>query len=414
MALLVEYFVTDEFTIAFLVSADRDQPDAIEIPLTRDALRTMVDEAFGVGAVDGGLRRLNPADWSKPFEPLLAPLAGRLGEDEVVWFVPHDVLHYVPLHAVRLDGAWLADRHPVCYTPSASVMRYCRARRQPDSRAVRVFAAAPDDRPLVHAYEQGVAVDRLFGDVSRLYTGQAASVPAFVAAGAPARVVHLACHGVFDPDEPMHSGLLLAPNGDHDGLLTAAHVLGLRLPVDLVTLSACQTGVNVHRPGDELIGLTRAFVLAGAASLLVSLWAVDELSTSLLMREFYSALLTGTPKAAALRAAQLRLRATTAGDVVGYCTAALDAGAADGSRALLATDVADAQLRAGDAAAALAAYRALLDEAIPGSAHAADLARASARCRAVLRSGSATVDYGRTLFDHPYYWAPFTLIGDWR
>lgn len=129
------------------------------------------------------------------------------------------------------------------------------------------------------------------------------------------------------------------------------------------------------------------------------------------MRHFYGALLAGAPKAAALREAQTRLRATTAGDVVAYCTAALDAG---GSRALLAADIADARLRAGDAAAALEGYRALLADAAPGSAYAAELARASARCRAVLRSGSATVDYGRALFDHPYYWAPFTLVGDWR
>lgn len=155
MTLLVEYFVTDELTLAFLVSADRDEPEVAEIPLTRGALRAMVDEAFGAGAAGGGLRRSSAAAWCEPFEPLVAPLAGRLAEHEVVWFVPHDVLHYVPLHAVRLDGAFLADRHPVCYTPSASVMRYCRAKRQPHSRAVRVFAAAPDDRPLVHAHEQG-------------------------------------------------------------------------------------------------------------------------------------------------------------------------------------------------------------------------------------------------------------------
>ena len=72
--------------------------------------------------------------------------------------------------------------------------------------------------------------------------------------------------------------------------LTAEEIFGLKMEVDLVTFSACETGVNEYRPGNELIGLTRALIYAGTPSVVVSLWAVDDLSTGLLMQHFYQQL----------------------------------------------------------------------------------------------------------------------------
>ncbi|MFF5235028.1 CHAT domain-containing protein [Dactylosporangium sp. NPDC000521] len=417
MTVLAEYFVTADRTWLFLVRGDRDRPETIEVPLRRAALRDLVGELFGAEGEGEPLRRADPAAWSEPFDALVAPLAGRVPDGETVWFVPHDVLHYLPLHALKLPTGLVAERHPVCYSPSAGAMRYCRRKRQPAGRAVRILAGAPPDRPLVHAYEQATAVARLFGEHSSLYLGDDATAERLTA-GEPARVLHLACHGLFNAAEPMRSGLMLA----QDALITSEQVLRLSLPADLVTLSACQSGVNARRPGDELIGLTRSFIYAGAASLLVSLWSVDELSTSLLMRAFYQALLNGAGKADALRTAQLALRATTAADVIAYCTAAIaeleaapDAGSAQNAtaRALLAADLAGARLRAGDAAGALAAYTDLLASAGPEAPRYGGLRRAAARARAASR-GPATVDHERTMYDHPYYWAPFALVGDWR
>ena len=120
-----------------------------------------------------------------------------------------------------------------------------------------------------------------------------------------ADVLHLACHGRFSAENPLASGLKLA-----DRWLTVRDVYGLRLRASLVTLSGCDTGRTVVGGGDELVGLMRGFFAAGAASLLISLWTVNDESTAELMTRFYDAWRGGATKPAALRSAQRALLAT--------------------------------------------------------------------------------------------------------
>ena len=98
-------------------------------------------------------------------------------------------------------------------------------------------------------------------------------------------ILHFSCHGYFNNTDPLSSGIEL-----QDSILTAREIFDLRLNSELVTLSACQTGLNESKPGDELIGLTRSLIYAGAASVIVSLWSVDARSTQELMLEFYKLL----------------------------------------------------------------------------------------------------------------------------
>jgi len=116
-------------------------------------------------------------------------------------------------------------------------------------------------------------------------------------------VLHLACHGLFRADNPMFSAVKL-----HDGWLNAADVMQLNLKDALVTLSACESGRNTVLLGDEVIGLPRAFLGAGAASVVVSLWLVQDESTVTLMTHWYRELRERTGRAAALQAAQQALR----------------------------------------------------------------------------------------------------------
>jgi len=129
-----------------------------------------------------------------------------------------------------------------------------------------------------------------------------ATLVALRARAASADVLHLACHGQFRPDNPLFSSLQLA-----DGWLTVRDAYSLELNCGLVTLSACETGASAVAPGDELIGLARGFFSAGAPSLLVSLWTVDDESTAALMTSFYTRLRAGDRPAAALRHAQREL-----------------------------------------------------------------------------------------------------------
>ena len=205
-----------------------------------------------------------------------------------------------------------------------------------------------------------------------------------------------------------------------DGPLTVQDILGLQLDLDLVTLSACDSGVSQNRPGDELIGLTRAFIYAGTPSVLVSLWSVDEVSTGLLMTAFYRGLRAGLTKAEALRAAQREVRTATISDVLLVCAEARLAADDAGDERLSGCSIGTSPIcitRPRDFASALTGYQALADAAAgaeqPDGAEERDLVAAMARSRRAMRA-AGPVDYAATPFSHPYHWAPFVLTGDWR
>jgi CHAT domain-containing protein len=113
-------------------------------------------------------------------------------------------------------------------------------------------------------------------------------------------VIHLAAHGMARPDAPLFSYVQLA-----DGRLTVLDCFDLELDCALVTLSACESGRGVVAPGDEQIGLARAFLYAGARAVVQTLWRIDDAITQRLMQDFYTALGSGLSRGDALRAAQL-------------------------------------------------------------------------------------------------------------
>jgi CHAT domain-containing protein len=124
-----------------------------------------------------------------------------------------------------------------------------------------------------------------------------------------AQYIHFATHGLVNKTQPEFSGLLLAQNGksEEDDILFAGEIYGLSLHADLVTLSACETGLGKFSKGEGVVGLTRAFLYAGAENIMVSLWKVSDSSTSLLMIEFYKQLLNGKTKAESLRKTKLAM-----------------------------------------------------------------------------------------------------------
>ena len=104
------------------------------------------------------------------------------------------------------------------------------------------------------------------------------------------KYLHIASHGTFNADSPLTSALLLAKDSTNDGTLTVGELYSMRLNADLVTLSACETGLGKIANGDDVVGLTRGFLYAGSRSIVASLWKVDDEATAYLMTRFYSAL----------------------------------------------------------------------------------------------------------------------------
>jgi CHAT domain-containing protein/tetratricopeptide (TPR) repeat protein len=229
---------------------------------------------------------------------LVRPFAQLVGSRRLV-IVPHGVLHYVPFHTLYDGQHYLIQQQEVCYAPSIAVLQHCLNRPQADYQRAVLFGIPDAAAPRVH--DEIVTLATLLPHATIMLDDQA-TLAALQAHAPTADLLHLACHGRFRPDNPLFSALRLA-----DGWLTVQDAYGLELNCDLVILSACETGISTIAPGDELVGLARSFFAAGTASLLLSLWTVDDGSTAELMSVFYQKLFEGQRPAAALRAAQCAL-----------------------------------------------------------------------------------------------------------
>lgn len=233
------------------------------------------------------------------YEMLLAPLADVLVHYPRLIIVPHgSALHHLPFHALHTGEMFLIEQHEISYLPVASILRYCYEQRSAQGGLV-AFGHSYDGR-LPYTLHEVQEITRACG--GQAFLEQEVTLKEVRTAARDARILHLATHGHFHKDNPLFSGLHLA-----DGELTTLDIFNLKINASLVTLSACQTGLNKVYGGDELLGLTRAFLYAGAASLVLSLWKVADDSTARFMSRFYRELMSGTPRGVALRQAQLAL-----------------------------------------------------------------------------------------------------------
>jgi CHAT domain-containing protein len=234
-------------------------------------------------------------------ELLLTPIASALVDANHIVVVPHSLLHGVPIHALMYEGGILLERTTVSYAPSAAVFASTLSR--PSQAVERPLIVAPEiaDLPWVHEEARRIA-EQLPGAL--VLSGQDATLER-VRHEAPAYdSLHLATHGIFRADNPTYSALELA-----NGWLSVGELAELSRDKSLVCLSACHTGMSGVGPGDELVGLTRAVLGAGAGALIASLWAANDDTAPAFMSAVYAGLRSGTGRAGSLRAAALEMRA---------------------------------------------------------------------------------------------------------
>lgn len=239
-----------------------------------------------------------------PLEPLLqsaiARVAGEADSIPKLAIVPHGPLHLIPLHALYDGDEYLIERFEVSYAPSATVYSLCQESDTRSRGEAAVFGVEDPSIPAALA-EARVVAEHIPG--AKVYVGEDATVETLREGASRGGTLHLACHGLFRSDNPMFSALKL-----HDGWLTAAEAMSLNLSETLVTLSACESGRSEVVGGDEVLGLTRAFLGAGATTLAVSLWLVQDDTTAELMGGWYKRLRDGDSRAAALRDVQLEIK----------------------------------------------------------------------------------------------------------
>ncbi len=305
------------------------------------------DRAQRVAAADGRLRRQSAA----LSRTLLGEAAHRLGtawDRKRLLIVAADVLAYAPFSSLpdpKRPQRPLVQEHEIVSVPSASVLAFIREDtqgRRPAMKSVAILAdpVFESDDPRVKTGVQPASARasgaRRVSPVSRLpFSRQealaiAALLPpsdvlratdfdanrALATSGdlSDYRIVHFATHGFLNSEQPRMSGLVLSlvrPDGKaQEGFLRLTDIYNLRLPAEVVVLSACQTALGKEIRGEGIVGLTRGFMYAGARRVVASLWQVDDLATAELMRLFYRAMLKdGLRPAAALRAAQRQLAA---------------------------------------------------------------------------------------------------------
>lgn len=243
---------------------------------------------------------------------LLQPLEDLLDVARVT-IVPNGALHYLPFAALHDGERWLSERFELATAPSAGTLVRLRARGAASGKGLLALAD-PDGYlgRLAGAKEEVEAIAPLF-ERATVRPGAEATESSLRSLATSPRILHVAGHGVFDGERPELSHLALAPSAGDDGRLEVHEVYGLPLGgTEIVVLSACSTGVGVLSGGDEIVGLSRAFFVAGARTVVSSLWDVSDSATKALMTRFYAELVAGAAPAAALQRAQAELRADPA------------------------------------------------------------------------------------------------------
>jgi len=355
----LEYFVTDSATYLWVVHRGEIQ-GPLQLPVGRESL---MDQVI---ACRQAIESQDPmADFylATLYSALIAPVENLLPASdggEIVShlvIVPSGPLYYLPFQALlrvsenREERQRLIERYTLSYTPSLVTLKYTQQQRTSLDDVSFLALADPSsgDPRLPEAQTESRRIASLFS-VSEVYVDDAATELVVQARAAVATNVLLSTHGLFNSHNAMFSYLVLDPDEDSDGRLYTHEVFGLPLSANLVVLSACETlfpsmadmegqiravrAASDDEPielteeqlatltsGDEIAGLTRAFLYAGSSSVLSSLWSVYSQTTADLMVAFYEGIQAGKDKATALREAQLLIMSTSGHEQPAYWAA---------------------------------------------------------------------------------------------
>ena len=346
-AVLLEYFLGDSSSALWAVTNKKAElyrlPGRKDLQEQVEVLRYQFKNPY-----TGRIEDLVQAS-HRLFMTILEPAKEFLRRGKTLIIIPDGILHYLPFEALVSelpeDGEslayhslqYLVNSHPIVYGHSASVMSKLSLNRGlrefPEGKTFVAFGDPVFGKEtktldgilstrggsraglsrLPHSGDEVRRIAELFGEeAAGVYIREDATEANVKEEGnlEDVRYVHFATHGIINEKQPDFSGLVMTQNEnpDQDGFLEAAEIFNLKLNADLVTLSACESGLGRMIRGEGLVGLTRAFMYAGTPTVLVSLWSVYDRSTSELMVAFYDKLVNDKHnKAEALRAAQLSM-----------------------------------------------------------------------------------------------------------
>jgi CHAT domain-containing protein len=324
---LIEYYLGEKRSLVWVISRGHSSsavlPPAKDIEAVCGALRkSLTAQVSSLTAQQAGSESSRLS--ARLYEMLLKPVERSLEGSQSLIIVPDGVLYYVPFEALQAAGSsrYLLERFPISYAPSATSL----GALEPSSpaaqrkmllafgdpiyaRSTATIERGPDLPALPYTRDEVMGIASLFPKgQSALYLGSSASRQSLKAeALGRYRYIHFATHGILDESHPSRSGLALTAGASDGGILKVDEITGLRIHADVVTLSACSSGLGALVSGEGMLGLVRSFLYAGASSVAVSLWNVNDDATSTLMKEFYRNLSRSVPPQEALRRAKIGL-----------------------------------------------------------------------------------------------------------
>jgi CHAT domain-containing protein len=290
---------------------DAQQP--IRKLITRN--RGISIKSANVTAVNPTTPKENSDHYRSLYDQLIAPIAQDLPTkpDDRVIFLPQGELFLVPFPALKnAQGKFLIEQHTISTAPSIQTLQLTHAKAKQATHSGMALVVGNPTMPIFDneqltalpgAEAEAIAIGQILNTQPLL--GNQATKSAVLAQMRRAPIIHLATHGLLTTlkgDIP--GAIALAPSAQDNGLLSASELFDLSLSADLAVLSACDTGRGAIT-GDGVVGLSRSLIAAGVPSVVVSLWAVDDASTSALMSSFYQNLNRNPNKAQALREAML-------------------------------------------------------------------------------------------------------------
>lgn len=327
---VIEFFCGDSCAVVFAITGEKVQFHIL--PHSKAAMNRVQLLLDGVKSYNGQSMK---SAWAA-FEPLakqvyqdwLGPLHGLLKDQQRWVVVPDGPFSQFPLEILIptdaaiatgfKDADFLLRRHIIGYEFSAKNLLVSvqesgtRAAKHQVAAMAPTFPIEAKDATrggefaltaLPFAHEEVNNILQFMEGESLL--GNAASEEWLKANANDFEVLHLASHGIMDSDQPSRSRILLNPTEKEDGILFAYELFGMTLQSKLAVLSACNTGTGRYQRGEGMMSMARAFAFAGCPSILMSIWEVDDLSTSKLMEMFYAELAKGKDKDEALHNAKI-------------------------------------------------------------------------------------------------------------
>jgi CHAT domain-containing protein/Tfp pilus assembly protein PilF len=365
-SVLVEFLLGEKRSLAWVLSKDKLTvgvlPPRKEIEDEVSAYRKSLTGKISALTVAGSLAEIEPAG-RKLYASLLQPVENALTGARSLVIVPDGALGYLPFETLVLPTrrtssgkdrfTYLLERFSIVYGPSASALVAVKgmnrkqgapaktllafgdpivdapaASTKNGAEATRSASPEPVSKPettvadeyaergfsfsrLPYTREEVLGISNLYpANQRQVYLGEQAREETVKAERLEDyRYIHFASHGFIDESQPSRSGILFSrdSHSTDDGVLQMGEIMRLKLNADLVTLSACSTGLGKLVNGEGILGLTRAFFYAGARNVTVSLWNVNDSATATLMKVYYQNLNRGLPNSAALRQAKLAL-----------------------------------------------------------------------------------------------------------